>query len=115
ALIARREVDQAEPILRRLLATYPTSAAVHSQLGVVRAIRKDYAGAAQLFEKALTLDPNQLEATAGLVGLDIAAGRKELARTRTASRVTQAPQDPSVLLFAGRTYAVLGDNQQAEV
>ena len=114
ALIARRELDQAEPILQRLLATYPKSAAVHSQLGIVRAMRKDYAGAAQLFDKALTIDPNQLDATAGLVGLDIAAGRKEVARTRTAARVARAPQDPSALLFAGRMYAMLGDNQEAE-
>ena len=114
ALIARRELDQAEPILQRLLAAYPKSAAVHSQLGVLKAMRKDYAEASRLFDQALSLEPNQLDATAGLVGLDIAAGRKELARTRTAARIARTPQDSSVLLFAGRTYAVLGDNQQAE-
>jgi tetratricopeptide (TPR) repeat protein len=114
ALIARRELDQAEPILQRLAATFPKSAAVYAQLGIVRAMRKDYAGAAQQFDKALSLDANQLEATAGLVGLDMAAGRKELARSRTAARVARAPHDSSVLLFAGRTYAALGDNQRAE-
>jgi tetratricopeptide (TPR) repeat protein len=114
ALIARRELDQAEPILQRLLATYPKSAALHSQMGVVKAMSKDYAEAARLFDTALTLNPNQLDATAGLVGLDVAAGRHELARTRTAARVARAPQDSSVLLFAGRTYTILGDNEQAE-
>jgi tetratricopeptide (TPR) repeat protein len=114
ALIARREITQAEPILDRLRTTYPKSAAVHSQLGVVKAMKKDYAGATRLFEQSLTLNPDQLEATAGLVGLDLAAGRKDAARTRTANRVARTPSDSTVLLFAGRTYAALGDTNQAE-
>jgi tetratricopeptide (TPR) repeat protein len=77
-------------------------------------MRKNYPEAARFFDKALTLNPEQLEATAGLVGLDIAAGRKELALHRTAARVARAPQNPAVLLFAGRTYAVLGNDPQAE-
>src|SRR4029450_10561273 len=77
-------------------------------------MRKNYPEAARFFDKALTLNPDQLDATAGLVGLDIAAGRKELARHRTSARVARAPRDPAVLLFAGRTYAVLGDDPDAE-
>jgi tetratricopeptide (TPR) repeat protein len=114
ALIARREIGQAEPILDRLRTTYPKSAAVYSQLGIVKAMKKDYAGAARMFEQSLTLDPDQLDATAGLVGLDLVGGRKDAARTRTASRIARTPNDANVLLFAGRTYAAMGDTKQAE-
>jgi putative PEP-CTERM system TPR-repeat lipoprotein len=114
ALIALRKLDQAEPILSQLVTAFPKSAAVYTQMGLLRALRNDARTAARMFEQALALDPDYLEATAGLVSLDLAAGRPYAAGNRVAERVARTPDNSAALLLAGRTYASLGDHDKAE-
>ena len=54
--LQRREVDLAEPDVARILALDPRSAAGHGNLGVVRMLRGDHAGAILAFDRAIELD-----------------------------------------------------------
>ena len=56
ALLQRREFAKAEAALDGLMRTAPSVAAVHTQMGVLRAMRHDMAGARAAFSRALELD-----------------------------------------------------------
>jgi tetratricopeptide (TPR) repeat protein len=112
--VAQREFDKARTALEQLAAEYPKSASVRAQLGYVLALKKDVAGATARFDEALGLDPDNLEAIGGLISLDLATRQHAKARERIVARVARTPNSSSVLLLAGRTYAVLGDKAAAE-
>ena len=114
ALIAQRQLDSAELVLDQVLKAYPRSAEALTQLGIVRTLRRDVVRAAPLFERALEIDPLRLEATAGLVSLDLAARRHAEARARAEARLASTPGDSAALLLAGRTYSAVGDVKAAE-
>jgi len=113
-LVARGELAPAEVELKALLATYPNVAAVHSQIGVLSLVKRDQVAARRAFERALALDGRSLEAIAGLVRLDLAAGKTAEARARVETSVAQTPDDGPLLLLAAATYAVTGDFRRAE-
>ena len=92
----------------------PSLRLVRARLGLVLAMKKDLNGAAKQFEQALSLDPNILEATAGLIGLDLAAKQPAQARQRIDARLQRTPNDSQTLVLAGRIYAVLGDMAASE-
>ncbi len=108
-LIARGELQRAEPELTRLAAEYPKSAAVHVQKGMLLGRKKDMVGARKEFEQALTLDPNSVEALGGLVALDLATKQPDAARARLTDRVGRDDASPAVLMLAARTQAATGD------
>jgi putative PEP-CTERM system TPR-repeat lipoprotein len=113
-LVARRDFVRAETVLRQLVASFPRSAAVHSQLGIVAAMKGDRAAAAQEFELALEANPFELEAIGGLSLLDIAAGRRTQATERLDRLIEQAPNNAGLLTLAARTRLVLRDAPAAE-
>jgi putative PEP-CTERM system TPR-repeat lipoprotein len=114
AFVAKKDLPRAQEILTELTAANPKSAAARTQLGFVLAFRGDRAAAARAFEEALTLDPDHLDATAGLVSLDLTTRQFEQARSRVAARVARTPRDSNVLLLAGKTYVAVGDAKSAE-
>jgi tetratricopeptide (TPR) repeat protein len=83
-------------------------------MGLTRRALKDPAGARLAFERALERDPSAIEAMAGLVRLDVGAGRLDDARRRVDEAVRAAPGDPALLVLAARTYATAGDAGRAE-
>lgn len=112
--MAKKDFARAQALLTELTMAHPKSAEVRTQLGFVLAATNLRVEAARVFEEALTLEPTHLEATAGLVSLDLASRQFERARTRMATRVALTPADSSVLLLAGKTYAAVGDAKSAE-
>src|SRR5687767_1794631 len=62
ALMAQREYVKAQDVLTKVLSAAPNVAVVHAQLGTVLSRKKDTVGARASFNRALELDPMQLEA-----------------------------------------------------
>jgi tetratricopeptide (TPR) repeat protein len=115
-LIANRELARAETELTALLKQYPNVGAVHAQMGLVQqAAHNDTAGARRSFERALQLDPKSTEALTGLVGLDLLVAKKPAdAFARIDAALKAAPDDPDLLMLAGRTYTSTKDYAKAE-
>jgi putative PEP-CTERM system TPR-repeat lipoprotein len=113
-LIARGELQRAEPEVARLSAQYPKSAAVHVQKGMLLGRKKDFVAARKEFDQALALDPNSVEALGGLVALDLAAKQPDAARARLSDRASRDDATPAVLMLAARTQAATGDLQGSE-
>jgi Tfp pilus assembly protein PilF len=67
------------------------------------------------FSRALTADPTSVPAIAGMVGLDVAAGRRAEARARLLASLAKNPTDAALLELASRTHMALGDPKGAEM
>jgi Flp pilus assembly protein TadD len=105
---------KAESLLKELLTAAPDSPVVHAQVGWLRLAKKEAAGATAEFQRAVQLDPTQLDAVSGLVAQDLAAGRQEEARSRAKALVDQAPASVGPLTLAGRTNLMTGRFEDAE-
>lgn len=113
-LISKGDLQRAQTELDGLKATYPNSAAVHLQLGMLLGRKRQPAEAQREFERALELRPDLLEATAGLVALDLSQKRFDQAKARVDELVKNPGAKPAAAMLAGRTYAALGDLKTAE-
>jgi tetratricopeptide (TPR) repeat protein len=113
-LMARHDLLQAEGVLRELRQAAPDRAAVHAQMGFLLAMKGDRSGATEAFNQALEIEPLQLDALGGLVALDLAAKRVPAALDRVQAAVSQAPDNPGVLVLAGRVHMSTGDAPGAE-
>jgi tetratricopeptide (TPR) repeat protein len=114
SLMLKGDLPRADGELKGLLQQYPNAAPVHASAGAMALAKRDFAGARKSFERALQLDAASMEAVAGLVSVDLAAGKAADARRRVEERLAAAPNDPTVLVLAARTYATTGDGARAE-
>ena len=114
ALISRGDLPRAETELNTLAATFPDSPVVHVQRGMLYGRQKREASARREFERALALQPDLLEATSGLVALDLSTRQFEAARARVAALTTRPDTKPPALMLAARTYAATGDLKTSE-
>jgi tetratricopeptide (TPR) repeat protein len=112
--LAQHDYVRSEAILREMVAANPKSAAAHTQLGFVLALKRNRDGATKEYEQALTLDPLYLEATSGLISLDLALKNQLQALKRVDARLAKTPDDSDALLLAGRTYFATGDRKTGE-
>jgi tetratricopeptide (TPR) repeat protein len=113
-LMAQGQLEEAEKVLKELLAGMPKSAVVHAQMGILQGLRKNPSAASAEFDQALAIDPLQLEAIGGQVALDLSRRDAASARRRVDTLVQQAPQNAGALTLAARTYARTGDLPGAE-
>ena len=114
ALIARGETERASSELDILAAKFPDSAAVHTQRGMLYGRKKQPVEARREFERALQLQPGLLEASGGLVALDLSLRRVDEARARVDELVRHPGTKPAALMLAARTYAATGDLKTSE-
>lgn len=113
-LMARGDLIQAETIIRQLAAAAPNAAAVQAQVGSLELRKRNRTAATQAFERALQLDPLQLDAVDGLATLDITAKRPEAASERVGRLIASAPDNPEVQTLAGRVFLITGRTVEAE-
>lgn len=114
ALLQQRDFAKAQATLDELARTSPNVAAVQTQIGVLHALRNDAAGARAAFNRALVLDPMQLEAIGGLTAVDMSAGKKQDALTRVDSLATSAPKNVNALIVAAQAHAAASNFARAE-
>jgi tetratricopeptide (TPR) repeat protein len=112
-LLAARDLPRAEREIATLQKAFPMVATVHTQAGTLALLRNDFAGARVAFQRAQTLDPQALDALAGLVAVDIKVGDTRGAAARLEQRVKADPS-PDVMMLAGRTYWTIGNLPGAE-
>src|SRR5262249_39562519 len=75
---------------------------------------KDIAGARRAWERALQLDPSDVDAMNGLTGLSLAARKPAEARAFVDRRLSRASDDPDLLLLSAKLYLIERDNERAE-
>jgi tetratricopeptide (TPR) repeat protein len=102
-LLARRELDRAANELSVLTRALPNNATVQALNGALLVLRQDKVGARREYERALAGDPGQLDALAGLTGLDAENGQIERARQRLAEQLLRTPNNAGLLLLTART------------
>jgi len=112
-LLAQSAFDRAGTELTKLVARFPNSASVHTQQGMLLARQNKSAAAKAEFDRALELNPDEVEALGGLVALDVVARNFSAARARIDARLASAPTAP-LLTLAARVYAAGNDLAGAE-
>jgi tetratricopeptide (TPR) repeat protein len=113
-LLTRGDVGGAEQELNRLMSKYPKSAAVQTQMGLVRGRKGDLAGARQNFQEALRLDPSSLDALGGLITLDLTSRDFSHAKSLIDARLAEATPSAALLVLAARTYLAANDVARSE-
>ena len=114
SLIGRRDLGRAETELKALSKEYPNVGVVHALDAALRLQRKDFAGARAAYERALKLNPNSMEALAGITMLDLREKRASEAQARVETRLAAAPDQPQLLLLAAQVYNAQRDFAKAE-
>lgn len=114
ALLHNGDVRQAETDARRLVEQLPDSPTVLALYGHVLLAKSDTAGAVEAFDRALALNPAEIDAVAGRMTIDLARNRPEDARARLARAAAAAPSSSAVLLTAARFERAEGNATAAE-
>jgi tetratricopeptide (TPR) repeat protein len=114
ALMAQRDYAKAQEVLGAVVSAAPGVAVVHAQMGTLLARKKDTTAARASFNRALELDPLQIEAASGLTSLDFAAGLQAAALGRLDAMVAKAPRNAPLLVTAASAHASAGAMDRAE-
>jgi Tfp pilus assembly protein PilF len=114
SLIGNRKAAEAAVEVQKLLAQFPNSSAVHVRAGRLALLNNNAADARRSFDRALALEPRSLDAVSGLVAADIAQRRPADATARVEQYLEKTPNDPGLMLLAGRVYAATGNAAKAQ-
>jgi tetratricopeptide (TPR) repeat protein len=98
-------LDDAAAIFRQQIQAAPRSAAPHFLLGIVLRQKGSLPEARAAFEKAQELAPDNLQATAQLVELDILAKDFDAAQKRVQLQIQRKPGSAEAHFLSGRIYA----------
>jgi tetratricopeptide (TPR) repeat protein len=113
-LLAQGKNSEAKIELASLQKDYPNAVPVLTLTGAQQLTERQFDAARATFTKALQLAPNNLEAAAGLVTVDLASGRKADAVARMEAGLKAGTPTSDMLVLAARTYAASGDMAKAE-
>ena len=113
-LIAQFEFGRARVILRNLLAKAPRAAQVHDMVGSLALAANDNAGARAAWQRALAIDPDNVDALAGIAALATLAKKPHEARALVEARLAKKPDRQPMLLLAGKLRMATGDFKGAE-
>jgi putative PEP-CTERM system TPR-repeat lipoprotein len=114
ALLAKGQYDRADAEVRALLKDRPQWAPAHTLNGMLLTARGDHAGAARAYDRALELDPANVEALAGRVTVDLGEKRVAEGRARLAKALAARPASSPLLVLAARFENSAGDAAAAE-
>src|SRR5688572_18546872 len=113
-LLAMKDLTRASQEIETLTTEFPKAAPVHVQAGILAASKGTPAVARTAFERALSIDPNSIEALAGLTAVDLLAQNVAAAKARIDARMQGQNPRPELLLLAARIYGSAGDLDGAE-
>ena len=95
--------------MRTLLAKAPKASQVHNAIGSLALATNDNAGARAAWQRALALDPDNIDALAGMAALLTAAKKPQEARALIEARLAKQPDRQGLLLLAGKVRLAAGD------
>jgi Tfp pilus assembly protein PilF len=107
-------LDIAEQDLAPLQKNYPTSPTVADLTAIIQLARKQPEAARASYERALKVAPRDFEGLAGLIRLDLQAGRAADAVARIDRYLEGGKPDFNGLVLASRTYLAGGKPEKAE-
>lgn len=114
AMLAKGDTTSAEAEVKTLGTQFPESAAVHALYGQVLLARSDGPGASREFDRALALDPADVDALIGRMVIDLSQKRPQDARARVERAIAKAPNNGAVLVAASRFERTDGNHAAAE-
>ena len=112
-LLQSGKLEQAEPILRRLIVTNPNNFDAHNLLGIVLDQSGRAAEAEREYRFAIRLKPNGVSALANLGVLLARTNRADEAIKIFAAVIRIAPDHPEATLNLGLQYSIRGDDARA--
>jgi tetratricopeptide (TPR) repeat protein len=96
-----------------LQARFPKAPTTHVLTGALAAARRDLAGARRAYERALAIDPKNLDALSGMAALTAAAGKPTEAIAMADKAAADNPTAPAQIM-AARAHLAGGDAAGAE-
>jgi tetratricopeptide (TPR) repeat protein len=114
ALLAKGQYDRADAEIRALIKDQPQWATTHTLNGKLLSARGDHAGATRAFDRALEIDPANVEALAGRLSVDLGLKRPADGRARLAKALEAGPSNSALLVLAARFEGAAGDVTAAE-
>jgi putative PEP-CTERM system TPR-repeat lipoprotein len=105
---------RAQTELRGLLARYPKSGPVKAAQGAYLLSEGDLGGARAAFARALDLNPDQMDALAGIVAVDLATKNVGDARDRIDAVLKRKPQTPGALIMLAKVEFTANNFAKAE-
>jgi tetratricopeptide (TPR) repeat protein len=114
ALMGLGDLEAAARPTSTLVKEHASLPVVHVQLGELHRLKGDEAAARAAYGRALTIDPTNEQAIAGIVLLDMQAGRMHDARSRAEAALSKQPSSVALLLLVGRVQVRMQDHAAAE-
>jgi tetratricopeptide (TPR) repeat protein len=105
ALLKQRNIRDAYDHAARVLLTNPLSARAHALLGAAILAAGEFRLSVEEFKTALTLDPNEALAVAGLAMVDFYENRLSLAIPALRRAVNMNPDEPDFIFHLGQACA----------
>ena len=114
ALLAKRDISGATNDVKSLLTDFPRLPVVHVLAGHLMLLKENGGEAAREFDRALEIEPANLEALTGRVTTDVLLKQPAAARDRLNKTLAQYPNSPDLLLLAARLENTLRNPAAAE-
>jgi tetratricopeptide (TPR) repeat protein len=112
--LKQRDSERAKRELASLQKDFPNAPTVLDLFAEVQLSDRQIDAARASFDKAYALNPSDLEATAGLVQIDLARGQSKAALARIEDGLKAASPSPDLLVLAARVYGASGNTAKAE-
>jgi len=106
--------DEAEPILKDVIARFPDLASAHYNLAYVYQLKKDWKGAEAEYLKVTELEPAKSDAYLALSAVRQLDGREPEAAEGLLAAAPTFPEDPRFQYVLGVTCTNAGKNAEAE-
>ena len=113
-LIAQADFQRAKTVLKALLVKAANAVEVQNAVGALALATNNNASARVAWERALSIDPNNVDALSGLAALSMAAKRPSEARSLVEGRLAKRPDDEGLLLLAVKVRIATHDAKGAE-
>jgi putative PEP-CTERM system TPR-repeat lipoprotein len=114
SLLARGDLTRAETEINMLAAETHEVPVVYNLTGALQARKGNFDAARKSFSRVLELAPNDFEALAGLVGLDVQTKQVNAAVARVDAALAKSPNRPELLALASQVYSAAGQPARTE-
>ena len=114
ASLGQGNLARAESELKIVATANPNLAQIHMLFGRLYSDKGDIRSARTSFGRVLELQPDSIDALAGLIRSDLTEKNPAAAKARIQASIQKSPDNPAVLTLAGATFTAIGDLSQAE-
>src|SRR5205085_9438251 len=105
---------EANTALQHLLAKYPRAPKVYDMIGNLAFVKSDSTAARKAWDRALELDPNDVDALGGISSIYASANKPASAWTLVEARIKTAPNNPGLLRLGAKVRIINRDTKGAE-